>query len=700
MRSRRDRHACDGSTKSHCVGEQYLTESCNIEPCPVDCKWSTWESWSACSKSCGSGNMERSRAKAVEADFGGAECPDTQALQQVACNRNPCPVDCLLDTWTEWSVCSKTCGTGQMARTRGLATPAANGGQFCVGERNESKECNAFACPVDCTWQDWEPWSTCSVTCGGSGTKSRIRGPNPSFGNGAACVGQFSETAPCEDLKLCPEGCIWAEWTVWSGCSVTCGTGSMNRERTIKKEAKFGGPVCEGDSRENKECSLFLCPADCVWSPWAAWSYCPPDACAPGNNTKSTRNRSMQTPAVNGGSCDGKSVDSKDCCSSECEWETWTEWSACSVSCGIGKKVRTRSLATASSKLGQTCTGGEGINILTSSCQNSDPKACKETTTPPDRGGLSIPTSTLPDTTTTTTPCNTATTTTTDRTEPEPAPCASAETAPVPTRYRREETAPPPAIEQTKPTTPTMNVLPGIPMPKEPVLFDPPFASVNPVAFSSVAEHASTANVELARGSVDAAQMAENTLVGDIFVTLPKPASMLATSAKVTDEMENAIANVAGVPSNCVAAALDTTHSGDDKSMFASYTLDVQCANAHAKGKQCLSDTTLSQTLTQLSMDVVSTEVAQILEKSGYPGAAATGLSAAPAYTAKTRFFPTKPEQARGRSMPQDCSASIPGGASLLSDDGRASDADVAPHVQRSAWGVHTEWGVLADTTD
>jgi len=248
-----------------------------------------------------------------------------------------------------------------------------------------------------------------------------------------------------------------------------------------------------------------------------------------------------------------------------------------------------------------------------------------------------------------------------------------------------------------RPSAPT--VLPGIAMPTEPTVFDPPFQHDESVALSAVSAHASTANVQAGRSSVDAARMGDNTLVGDIFVTLPKAASLVATDAKVTDEMEMAIANVAGVPSTCVAASLDTTHSGDEKSMFASYTLDVQCANAYAKGKQCLSDATLSQSLTQLSMDVVSTEVAKILEKSGYPGAAATGLSAAPAYTAKSRFFPTKPDQARARSLPQDCSASVPGGASLLSD-ARPSAADVAPHVQRSEWGMHTEWGVLADTTD
>ena len=53
--------------------------------------------------------------------------------------------------FTEWSLfgsCSKTCGGGVMKRTRNCTNPApANGGQDCVGPREETRNCSTGACP-------------------------------------------------------------------------------------------------------------------------------------------------------------------------------------------------------------------------------------------------------------------------------------------------------------------------------------------------------------------------------------------------------------------------------------------------------------------------------------------------------------------------------------------------------------------------
>ena len=51
-------------------------------------------------------------------------------------------------TWEEYSNCTKTCGTGQKSRTRTCTDPAPSGrGKNCVGSTSETIECNTNACP-------------------------------------------------------------------------------------------------------------------------------------------------------------------------------------------------------------------------------------------------------------------------------------------------------------------------------------------------------------------------------------------------------------------------------------------------------------------------------------------------------------------------------------------------------------------------
>lgn len=61
-----------------------------IELCKVNCVWSTWTVWSACSKTCGAATQQRSRHKWVHAANGGAEC-DGSPVDTNDCALDPCP---------------------------------------------------------------------------------------------------------------------------------------------------------------------------------------------------------------------------------------------------------------------------------------------------------------------------------------------------------------------------------------------------------------------------------------------------------------------------------------------------------------------------------------------------------------------------------------------------------------------------------
>lgn len=52
----------------------------------------------------------------------------------------------------------------------------------------------------------------------------------------------------------------WNRWSSWSDCSKECGTGKTSRTRKCNDpEAKNGGKVCEGKSREEKSCFIVRC---------------------------------------------------------------------------------------------------------------------------------------------------------------------------------------------------------------------------------------------------------------------------------------------------------------------------------------------------------------------------------------------------------------------------------------------------------
>lgn len=73
-----------GGDGSHLVflHSGYIEEACII-PCPSDCKLSEWSNWSRCSKSCGSGVKVRSKWLREKPYNGGRPCPKLDHVNQV-----------------------------------------------------------------------------------------------------------------------------------------------------------------------------------------------------------------------------------------------------------------------------------------------------------------------------------------------------------------------------------------------------------------------------------------------------------------------------------------------------------------------------------------------------------------------------------------------------------------------------------------
>jgi hypothetical protein len=204
-----------------------------------DCKLSDW-SPSECSKECGGGVQQMTRSVESQPN-GGAECLPLTEMRR--CNEQPCPVDCKISTWGGWSSCSAECGGGVQERLRDVVRAMKYNGNPC-GEVSETKACNVQACEADCELADWSKWSKCSKPCDGGSRKRIRRIKTPATGSGE-CEALHSKKR--EQYKKCNlMACPKAKTTVQCASKVDLilvldGSGSLGKEgwAATKKAAEM-----------------------------------------------------------------------------------------------------------------------------------------------------------------------------------------------------------------------------------------------------------------------------------------------------------------------------------------------------------------------------------------------------------------------------------------------------------------------------
>jgi len=100
----------------------------------------------------------------------------------------------------------------------------------------------------------------------------------------------------------------WSAWSPLSGCSVTCGDGTQFRTRSCTNPAPGpGGNPCEGEEREELPCSA---PTQCgVWNAWGDWGECTV-SCGGGEQVRS---RTCPDNA-----CEGEAEEKRACGTGDC----------------------------------------------------------------------------------------------------------------------------------------------------------------------------------------------------------------------------------------------------------------------------------------------------------------------------------------------------------------------------------------------
>ncbi|XP_055771841.1 adhesion G protein-coupled receptor B3-like isoform X1 [Salvelinus fontinalis] len=200
--------------------------------------------------------------------------------------------------------------------------------------------------------EEWSQWSSCSVSCG-QGSQVRTRTCASPYGT--HCSGPLRESRVCNNTVPCPVHGVWEEWSPWSLCSFTCGRGHRTRNRMCAPP-QHGGRACDGPETQSKLCNIALCPVDGQWQEWSLWSDCSV-TCANGTQQ---RTRQCSAAAHGGSECRGHWAESRECYNPDCtangQWNPWGPWSGCSKSCDGGWQRRAR-VCQGAAVTGQQCEG-------------------------------------------------------------------------------------------------------------------------------------------------------------------------------------------------------------------------------------------------------------------------------------------------------------------------------------------------------
>lgn len=335
-----------------CYGDLGQAKAClvSIGDLPKPCHFTSWQSWSFCSTTCGEGFQTRHRAIGQLAESGGAQCNGmiSEVAQCHAGYWEECGLgseqDCSLEAWQEWSACSITM---QRERVRHFKQHAKLGGLPCHSPMHEIQTCQDSQAAVDCVVSEWTAWDECDQTCGAA--QARRQRQVTTFPNqfGKPCPTDLAQMKACEVPNCDVKDCQVSGWLTWSDCSTSCGQGHQSRLRSVLNLREAGGYGCFFSIAENQVCHNPVCSQDCAWDEWEAWSGCS-QTCGGGLKT---RIRQIKTMPVDGGKhCDEKDMQEVRACNvgtchSSCVnglWASWEEWSPCSASCGGGVSSRTR----------------------------------------------------------------------------------------------------------------------------------------------------------------------------------------------------------------------------------------------------------------------------------------------------------------------------------------------------------------------
>uniref|UniRef100_A0A672IR05 Thrombospondin type-1 domain-containing protein 7A n=1 Tax=Salarias fasciatus TaxID=181472 RepID=A0A672IR05_SALFA len=272
--------------------------------------------------------------------------------------RMACKDDCTLTAWSKFSECAG-CGSSQ-SRKRSL-TGRSKKKEHCLNEGLYPLE-ETQTCPCDeFLSQPYGNWSACILR--GSSALGSLQGwmshrEVKECGQGlrykaVACVnqqGHLVEPTLCTDSGYivevchvpCPLDCKLSDWSAWSACSTSCGSGLKIRSKWLREKAFNGGRPCPKLDLKNqvRVYEAVPCHSDCSQYEWRVepWSICTintvDDLPACGEGVQSRKIRSVKDGTVKESLCDQEEMPPRAqvcylACPDDCVTAPWGSWSNC-----------------------------------------------------------------------------------------------------------------------------------------------------------------------------------------------------------------------------------------------------------------------------------------------------------------------------------------------------------------------------------